>query len=927
MKKRTIRLVLTVLCLLCTVALASCFKEKEPVVEHEHEWDEGVITVQGNCQTGEEGEITYTCTICGEKKTEKTDGHDWGEGVKIYQETCTETGMMRYVCKRCGESKVEEIPKSDEHLFGEARLVTPPTADKEGVEEKVCSRCGIARTFPSEITYGAYQSKVRAARSKAASVTVTTDTSIRSDLGTKYATPSVTPTAGQHPRVMFNQNDISGIQRALNNGMNVTAAKEFRKQVALLTDGALPSATVHGSNGTFNFNGKTLSDVMALALDYQLTKNEITGYQAIYAAKNYLKTLDIQSFKPDPERTVGNVMYGMACVYDWCHDLLTEADKTQIVAGVQHKLCELTGTDLSNGKTIQFMEVGFPPSGQNPVAGHGCEFQILRDYLSFAIAIYDEYPGWWNFVGGRFYQDYVPVRNEFYTAGMVPQGVSQYVQIRFAADCYAAQLIKAMSGRLPFNAVGMKQVMRTVYSHELPGQYSFASGDGSNDSETVNQIKKMMDFGMAAMISSHLFDDATIRAQFEANKNSYSVFGDGQYGLEQTVGYACEELICSSGEVKAAKDLHAGMDLVVYNGGWLGQMIARNSWKDDQAAVLMKIGVRADSNHGHADAGQFQIWYKGMLAGDTGAYASYNTDHWKYYHQATVAHNCLLIKGSGQTSRTAEPSGLTAWKSGTYDTGVVRGFDYGYADEAKTRLNYAYIAGDIAKAYGSSVASEVQRRMLAVYDTGNADVPMFFFVFDKIASKSASDSKTFLLHIASEPTINGKTVTSTSGQGKLVLQNVFGAENSGITAIGGAGKNYWANGKQYTPNRYPLDGFWGRVEITTTASQLLNVMYVCDKSKSPNLTATAIGSEADAVKGAVIGNTAAAFVVSQTRQSSAFSFTATGTGNLNYYVSGVAAGNWTVSVGRTTQTVAASSDGGFLSFTAPAGKVTLTPAN
>ena len=170
-------------------------------------------------------------------------------------------------------------------------------------------------------------------------------------------------------------------------------------------------------------------------------------------------------------------------------------------------------------------------------------------------------------------------------------------------------------------------------------------------------------------------------------------------------------------------------------------------------------------------------------------------------------------------------------------------------------------------------------------------------------------------------------MTSTSGQGKLVLQNVFGAENSGITAIGGEGKNYWANGQQYTPNRYPLDGFWGRVEITTTASQLLNVMYVCDKSKSPNLTATAIGSEADAVKGAVIGNTAAAFVVSRTRQSSAFSFTATGTGNLNYYVSGVAAGNWTVKVGNTTKTVNASSDGGFLSFTAPAGKVTLTPAN
>ena len=889
MKKRITRFALVALCMLCIIALASCFKKKkEPVGEHEHEWDEGEITVQGNCEKGEEGEIVYTCTICGEKKTEKTDGHDWEELRVIAAATCTETGARLCRCKRCGKQQAFTIPKSDNHNFGVARLVTPPTAASAGVDEKVCRSCGAAQTFPSAMTWAEYQARVRTIKAKAAAFNDSDFgvSGITENLGNTYPTPSVSPTKGQHPRVMFNANDIAGIKRALNNGMNTAAAKEFRDEVALMTSGALPAATAHGSNGTFNFNGQTLANIMALALDYQLTGNEITGCQAVFAAKNYLKTLDIQSFSPDPERTVGNVMYAMACVYDWCHPLLSDADKVQIVAGVQHKLCELKGTRLSDGATVQFMEVGFPPSGQGSVAGHGCEFQILRDYLSFAIAIYDEYPGWWNYVGGRFYQEYVPVRNEFYQAGMVPQGVSQYVQIRFAADCYSALLIKAMSGTFPYDAAGMKQVMHTVYSHELPDQFSFASGDGSNET-TTKQIKKMMDFGMAAMISSHLFNDATIRAQFEANKNSYSIFGDGQYGLQQTVGYACEELICSSGEVKAASDLHEGMDLVVYNGGWLGQMIARNGWGSDQAAVLMKIGVRSGSNHDHQDAGQFQIWYKGMLAGDTGAYASYaskTNDHWKKYHQATIAHNSLLINGSGQKSRTTEPGSLSAWKNGTYETGVVLGHDYGYADAAKTQPTFAYIAGDVAKAYGSSVASEVQRRMLAVYDTGNADVPMFFFVFDNVTAKSSSDTKTFLLHVAEEPTINktNKTVTATSGQGKLVLQNVIGAEGSGITSIGGTGKNYWVDGQQIEPNRYPLDGFWGRVEISTTASQLLNVMYVCDKSKSPNLTATAITSSV--VKGAAIGNTAAVFVTDKTPRSSEFSFTAAGSGTLNYYV-------------------------------------------
>ena len=946
--KKTIALML--LCLaLVVVLLASCSltgdgggeetdapattPDTTGIPEHDHVWDEGRVVIEGTCDpaTKEEtkGEIMFTCTICGETKTEETEGHDWDEGRVIAQATCKETGTRLRTCANCGLKKTFEIPMSDEHKYvASGRYVTAPTADKDGEAELICSVCGKASSEPA--SYSEYRTKVNQVKAKLSNFTDSdfggASSTIRTDLGKgkTYDYLGVNPTKGQHPRVMFNENDIAGINRALNNGMNEAAAKEFRRQVALMETGSLPAAYQHGSNGTHNFNGQVLANIMALALDYRLSGSEISGYQAILAAKNYLKTIDVQSFKPDPERTMGNIMYAMACVYDWCYPLMTKTDRDQIVAGVQHKCCESA-----------HMEVGFPPSAQGAIAGHGCEFQILRDYLSFAIAIYDDYPGWWNYVGYRFYNEYVPARNEFYKAGMVPQGVSQYVQIRFAGDCYAALLIKAMTGSLPFDEEGMHQVILTIHSYELPNDYTFASGDGSNTT-SVNQIKKVMEFGMASMITSHLFGDATIRAQFEYGKYSYSTFGDGQYGLEQTVGYACEELICSSGEIVAANNRHAGMDLIVYNGGWLGQTIARNNWGADQAAVLMKIGVRADSNHGHQDAGQFQIWYKGMLAGDSGAYASYNTDHWRYYHQATIAHNSLLINNGGsgtyycggQISHTQETGSLTGWAGGSYDTGVVTGHEEGYLDEAKTKVKYAYVAGDIAKAYGSSTASVVDRRMLAVYETGDNGVPMFFFVFDDITAKSANYKKTFLLHTVSEPTISGKTVTVTAGQGKLVLQNVLGGDS--ITKLGGSGNNYKVNGTQITPNRYELDGYWGRVEISpntgSATSLLLNVMYVCDTSKDPNLTAQAIsGSD---VKGAVIGNVAAVFISSPTRRTASFSFTAPGTGDLTYYVSGVAAGDWNVRAGGTTRTVTATEDGGLLVFTAPAGgNVTITPAN
>ena len=57
----------------------------------------------------------------------------------------------------------------------------------------------------------------------------------------------------------------------------------------------------------------------------------------------------------------------------------------------------------------------------------------------------------------------------------------------------------------------------------------------------------------------------------------------------------------------------------------------------------------------------------------------------------------------------------------------------------------------------------------------------------------------------------------------------------------------------------------------------------------------------------------------------ALSFTTEGEGTLHYYVSGVAAGSWTVRVGSHTQTVTVTEESGLLVFSAPAGTVTLTP--
>ncbi|MBO4284597.1 MAG: heparinase II/III family protein [Clostridia bacterium] len=821
--------------------------------------------------------------------------------------------------------RVDNVPNAN---FGDPIYIKPYVEDGSGV------RYGAVRNLSVE---GAFT--IPTLQTEIASFTDSNfgGGSVTTDLGNMWSDPPVNPTEGQHPRVLFNYSDIAGIKTALGNNKNQAAADEYLAALAAPTDGDLGPAEDR-DDGFHNYDQKVLADITALALDYQLTGNLLSGYRAVYAAKNLLKTMSFDGLDEgvDRERHFGIVMYTMACVYDWCHDLLTAADKEQIVLGVQKKCCE------GKTKNGDRMEIGFPPSMQSPVTDHGCEFQLLRDYLSFAIAIYDEYPGWWDYIGGRFYQQYVPVRNEFYAAGMVPQGTSQYIQIRFAADLYSALLIEAATGAFPYaSRDNMKQVMHTVYEYALMkdtegGKMMFGSGDGSYAG------RKLGNFGTCSLLASHLFDDSNARAYLESNLFggvSYTKFSDGFFQCFPT-----EELICSSGGVTAYANRNQGLFPIVYNGGWLGQIIAHNGWsgKGGQAATLMKIGVRSAAGHEHQDAGQFQIFYKGILAGDSGSYATYGSDHHKYYHQATIAHNSLLIYNTSRSSTNkgyysggqrvlSEPQSLDNWHIADYKTGTVTGYQYQNGAGWSDKSVYAYIAGDITPAYDSDTVTDVNRRMLTVFDTGNEDVPMYFFVFDSITATSGSYKKTFLLHTVTEPEISGKKVTVTNGEGRLVLQNLLGGDS--IVKRGGSGENYKVNNgsvdsyKQLTPNRNPDDGYWGRVEISpntgSATNQLLNVMYVCDAANDPDLTATRFCSSE--VEGARIGNTAVVFVKSSTRRGAGFTFTTGGDGTFNYYVSGVEAGEWLLTVnGVITDILSATADGGLLTFTAPAGTIGLT---
>ncbi len=730
----------------------------------------------------------------------------------------------------------------------------------------------------------------------------------------------------EHPRVMFTKDDIPGIRKALRD--NTATNAYFFELLEADYDGILnPAPAYKEGQAAHNYNGGALERIMVKALAYQVYDDPYYGYQAIYAMKNYLKTLQIIYISGDQYRQFGDVGFTVACVYDWCYDLLTDEDKEQLITGTENIIFE-----GSNEKGVKF-EVGFPPTEQSSFVGHGAEYQLLRDYLSFSIAIFDENPSWYYYVGARFYNDFVPNRNCYFEpTGLAPQGTS-YLTLRHNANLYSAWLSVAGMGVNPY--INLHQTIKSFSGYEYRPGYIFTDGDGAGVQTTAN-------LRTAQFLAGYLYGDPTLIALGEIS------LGSAEF-THETQGIGCAIYTVIRGKcVEPAADPYTNMDPVQYNGSPLGQYIVRESWQTaDSAAVFMKLKERHTANHEHADSGSFQIFYKGMLSSEGGVYDNYNHEHTQKFYKTSVSHNTLLIKdhrlldkynvGSQKTYTT--PLSPEHWLSDNFVAGTITGREHGYFDADHRSPEYAYIGGDITRSYPTDIVSYVGRRMLTIY-TGDENFPMAFFVYDDISSRNASFKKTFLLQITSkdEPTIKKNTVTTENGGGRLVLTCL--TDNVTIEGLGGRvlnngeydpinSKNYLINGEQIVTLTQKDDEHWGRVEISLAGkvdNTFMNVIYVTDAGQTkaaPDIEHI----KSKGVEGSTFGNVAAVFMTSRERLATEISFEVEGRGDMRCFVSGVAAGEWNISVdGKDCGTASATEEGGLLVFTAPAGEVTLTPA-
>ena len=739
-------------------------------------------------------------------------------------------------------------------------------------------------------------------------------------LTSKYAAPAVYPTAKSHPRVLMTQNSIGKVRAGLTAAENANAYAKYIEFSEKQETGKLAAPLT----GKHNMDYDKLEVIESKAFRYAVTGEEDYGYEAIYAIKNYILTLSIpDGTLNDDCRAWGYTIYVAGCVYDWCYDLLTAEDKAQIVAGCESRL----GPEL---------EVGFPPSKQGGVTGHGTEAQILRDWLTLAVAAYDEYPDIYEFVAGRIMEQYKPASDYYLQSGSHWQG-SAYGPYRLFFLLYSQTIFSKMTdGKFRLLSDDLQRASLTFLHYIRPDMQSFRIGDDYNERGTsYNHATYYLD----CFLTSSLYGDKMLKGISQTGLGNFNSFPNNNCAMTPVM------FLCINDTSLASEGKLDDIGLICYNGSPLGSYIVRDSRSRDAAVVYMKIGESYSANHEHKDAGNFQIYYKGILASESGAYDSYGSPQDAAYNKQTIASNALLIfnparSGSGskwvysggqRVDYTNENGSLEDWKS---KPTIAQAKILGHADALENdRFRFAYLAGDITNAYDPDTVNEVSRYMIAVA-TGDEKCPMAFFTYDRIFSDSADFKKTFLLHVQQEPTVaDGFAVVrnmKSTNHGKLVVQSV--GEETEMKIISGP---FRVNGNDYrlekTYSDKSINEFgWGRIEITPKAPALINrmltAMYVTDaENADANVKAEAIvGTNSD---GAVLFGQAVVFPKEQDSFTVGTTFTAPAAASLNYYVCGIPAGRWSVTAGGAPAgTYEVTAENSFLTFTAAGGEIVIAPA-
>lgn len=632
-----------------------------------------------------------------------------------------------------------------------------------------------------------------------------------------------------HPRLYLRSSDISELRERLKNPeIKKTIAKIQKLGVDRTPEEEAKAPDKSGFRYYAEMRGVT-SRVQLEALDYLLNKKKSVARKAIVAMLDTLRNTNYGK-KGDLSRASGQMLMCGAMVYDWCYDQMKDSEKKAYI----NEFVRISKT----------MECGYPPKNTEPIAGHSSEWMVMRDMLSAAIAIYDEFPEMYNHVMTMLCRDYIPVRNYVYAGHNYHQGTS-YANVRFSNDLFSLWILDRMGAGAVYDPA-QQFVMYDFLYRRRPDGMVLPAGDvnpGIGGS-----------YGLPAMLAYSYYKDPYLAYEYKRNTkiDNHCLIFDVLW-RDYTI------------EPKSPETL----PLTKYSGTPYGWMIARTGWDKNSVIAEMKINEHFVGNHQHMDGGAFQIYYKGPLAIDAGAYhgtsGGYNSAHNKNFFKRTVAHNSLLVFDPNEKFASWNYGGTDKTEFADNDGGqrmpgdrweTCRSFADLLSDEYTTGQvlahgiggdymapEYSYLSGDITKAYSDKV-KEVKRSFVFL-NLKSEKVPAAMVVFDKVVSKNAEFKKHWLLHSIEQPQVseNGIIIKRTKDGDSGMLSNTVllpAKENLDMQVIGGKGKEFWVNGTNYAnapqagrPDPRNERGEW-RVEVSPSApaneDYFLNVIQVADNN-------------------------------------------------------------------------------------------------
>ena len=105
-----------------------------------HSYNSGTVTKSPTCSAT--GIKTYTCTTCGNKKTETiaATGHTYTS--KVTKPTCTSGGYTTYTCSTCGNSYTGDAVAALGHTWSNGACANCGTTCSHSWNNGSCSYCG-----------------------------------------------------------------------------------------------------------------------------------------------------------------------------------------------------------------------------------------------------------------------------------------------------------------------------------------------------------------------------------------------------------------------------------------------------------------------------------------------------------------------------------------------------------------------------------------------------------------------------------------------------------------------------------------------------------------------------------------------------------------------------------------------------------------